>query len=134
MNKEIEEDIKALKEEIKRDRMYLGPYPLSDEDQVKWDRICDANRDLTKSLNMKINTFNLIVPLINKQKFHVDFVKISQEVLVSGEHSVVRETKAKKQSIPAAHSQPPDHDILGVFFKGLGELFRFNKPKKNIDN
>ncbi|KAI8436505.1 hypothetical protein MSG28_010051 [Choristoneura fumiferana] len=134
MNKEIEEDIKALKEEIKRDRMYLGPHPLSEEDQVKWDRICEANRDLAKSLNMKINTFNLIVPLINKQKFHVDFEKISEEILVTGEHSVVRETKVKKQPVQAANNQSPDYDILGVFFKGLGELFRFNKPKKNIDN
>lgn len=132
MNKEIDQDIEALKDEIKRDRSYLGPYPLSDQDLPKWDRICEANRELAKSINIKINTYNLIVPLINNQKFHVDFDKICEDVLVSGVHSVKPDSKVKEKVVPIV-SNSSDHDFIGVFFKALGDLFSF-KSKKNVDS
>ncbi|XP_047991003.1 dnaJ homolog subfamily C member 28 isoform X2 [Leguminivora glycinivorella] len=131
MNKEIDHDIEALKDEIRRDRSFLGPYPLSEHDQPKWDRICEANRELAKSINTKINTYNLIVPLINKQKFHVDFDKICEDVLVSGIHSVKQESKVKEKPVTVAASS--DYDFIGVFFKAVGELFSF-KSKKNLDS
>lgn len=126
LRKEIDQDIEALKEEIKNDRMYLGPYPLSDEDTIKWEKIYESNKNLADSINIKINMYNLIVPMMNKQKFHVEFDQICEDILKSGEHSVVH-----KQPHKQIVRQPTNHneDIIG-FFNALGELLTFNKKKK----
>lgn len=133
MSKEIDQDIELLKEEIRKDRMYLGPFPLNNEDSTKWRRICESNKLLAKSINVKINTFNLIVPLLNKQKFHIEFDKICQDIVENGRHSVhkrqVDEIKVEKVVVEN------NDDIIAVFFKALGELLSFKgNDKKKIDN
>ncbi|CAH2048231.1 unnamed protein product, partial [Iphiclides podalirius] len=134
MRKEIDQDVELLKEEIKRDRMILGPFPLSDEDKVKWNKIYESNKNLAESINSKINNYNLIVPIINKQKFHVEFDKICEDILKNGVHSVKgTDSKEKKDTLnlPASESD----DIIGIFFSALGELLTFSKGKqKNVDN
>ncbi|XP_023936844.1 dnaJ homolog subfamily C member 28 [Bicyclus anynana] len=127
MSKEIDADIELLKEEISKERMYLGPHPLNDTDQTKWQKIYDSNKLLAESLNFKINTYNLIVPLLNKQKFHVEFDKICQEILVNGKHSMEKRVeKSHEPHVLVDHS----NDILGEFFKGLGELLVGNEKHK----
>lgn len=69
MSKEIDSDIELLKEVIRNERMYLGPHPLNETDSEKWQKIYESNKLLAHSLNAKINTYNLIVPLLNKQSF-----------------------------------------------------------------
>ncbi|KPI99356.1 DnaJ-like subfamily C member 28 [Papilio xuthus] len=128
MRKEIDQDIEALKEEISRDRMYLGPYPLSDEDRIKWEKIYKSNKDLADSINIKINTYNLIVPMMNKQKFHVEFDKICDDILKHGEHSVIN--KQIKEQIVIKEPVNDSGDIIGILFNSLGELLTFNKEKK----
>ena len=133
MSKEIDQDIELLKEEIRKDRMYLGPFPLNNEDSTRWHRICESNELLAKSINVKINTFNLIVPLLNKQKFHIEFDKICRDILENGHHSVhkkeVDEKKVEKVVVEESD------DIIGVFFKTLGELLSFKgNEKKKVDH
>ncbi|KAG6456381.1 dnaJ homolog subfamily C member 28 [Manduca sexta] len=128
MSKEIDQDIESLKEEIKSERMYLGPYPLTGNDVAKWQRIYQSNLDLAKSINTKINTFNLIVPLINKQKFHVEYDKICEEILQNGLHSVERDIVAEKKNKEVVVSQ--DDDLFSTVYKAFEELFTFNKDKK----
>ncbi|XP_034831881.2 dnaJ homolog subfamily C member 28 [Maniola hyperantus] len=128
LSKEIETDIELLKEEIGKERMYLGPHPLNETDSEKWQKIYESNKLLAESLNMKINKYNLIVPLLNKQKLHVGFDKICKEILVNGEHSVVKQVEKKaEQNVIVDNS----NDVMGEFFKALGDLLVGN-PKKNV--
>ncbi|XP_041979581.1 dnaJ homolog subfamily C member 28 [Aricia agestis] len=131
MNKEIEQDIELLKEEIKKDRMFLGRYPLSDSDSAKWQKIYDSNKDLANSINIKINTYNLIVPLLNKQRLHVDFDKISNDILINGLHSVAK--TIKETSKPDQQIVTEGDDIIGVILKAIGELFSFKDKKKDVN-
>lgn len=111
--------------------MPLGPYPLSDEDFEKWEKICQFNRELASSINMKINKFNLIVPLLNKQKFYVEFDKICEDILKNGVHSVKKVEKEKVNEAKTEYVSTTDNaDLFGVFFKALGDLITF-KEKKN---
>lgn len=130
--KEIDQEIDSLKEEIRSDRMYLGPYPLTEEDLTKWERIYESNKELASSINMKINKYNLIVPLMNKQKFHVEFDKICDEILKNGLHSVAR---VEKENINVAktneHVGNDSDDLFGIFFKGLGDLIMFKDKNKS---
>lgn len=134
MRKEIDKDIELLKEEIKRDRMVLGPFSLSDEDKVKWNKIYESNKNLAESINIKINNYNLIVPMIDKQKFHVEFDKICEDILENGLHSVQSKESLEKK-VPVSVTPTDGDDIIGIFFNALGELLTFNKgKKKNLDS
>lgn len=130
MSKEIDRDIELLKEEMKSERSYLGPYPLTNEDEYKWERIRKSNGELAQSINNKINTYNLIVPLINKQKFHVEFNKICEDILKNGPHSM-ENVKVTERPVNNVTVEEND-DLFGVVYKALSELFTF-KDKK-IDN
>lgn len=113
--------------------MYLGPYPLSEVDIPRWNRVYESNKDLANSINNKINTYNLIVPLMNKQKFHIEFDKICNDILINGVHSVDK-GKVDEQKAQTVSVQESD-DIMGVFFKALGDLFTFrDSEKKKVDN
>ncbi|XP_068633458.1 LOW QUALITY PROTEIN: dnaJ homolog subfamily C member 28 [Battus philenor] len=129
MRKEIDQDIELLKEEIKRDRMYLGPFPLSEEDKIKWDKIYESNKNLADSINIKINTYNLIVPILNKQKLHVEFDTICDDILRNGQHSVPK-TECIQKTMPENVPVGESGDIIGIFFSAVGELLSFKKEKK----
>lgn len=129
MSKEIDQDVELLKEDIKKERMYLGPYPFSDEDNEKWHKIFESNKNLAISINTKINTYNLIVPLLNKQKFHVEYDKICEDICINGEHSVKSILqKEEMKSMPIQQNE----DILAIIFKAIGELINFNPDKKKV--
>ncbi|XP_045518313.1 dnaJ homolog subfamily C member 28 [Pieris brassicae] len=127
MSKDIDQDIELLKDEIKNERMYLGPYPFSETDKEKWLKIYESNKSLAKSINTKINTYNLIVPLLNKQKFHVEYDKICEDICTNGKHSV--EGVLKKEEVRFAHVQE-NEDIISIIFKAIGEIINFNPDKK----
>lgn len=110
--------------------MPLGPYPLTEEDVSKWERICQMNKELASSINMKINKYNLIVPLLNKQKFHVEFDKISDDILKNGVHSVIKAKENVNVVKTECVSTNDSADLFGVFFKAVSDLITF-KEKKN---
>lgn len=130
MSKEIDEDIEQLKLEIRKDRQYLGPYPFKDNDETKWQRIYESNKELAESINNKINTFNLIVPLLNKQKFHVEFDKICVDILKNGVHSVMKDDK-ENICVVNENVKIDNDDLFGIFFKAVGDLLSFKKDKKS---
>lgn len=134
MSKEIDQDVKLLKQDITVHRMYLGPYPLSVLDKDKWDKICDENRHVAKSINSKINKYNLIVPLIDRQKFLIEFDKLCEEILKNGEHSKEKIVKIVelKQEIPTAVAHKDD--LFGIFFRAVCDLLTLKEKKKDVDN
>lgn len=128
MCKEIDNDVELLKKDITNERSVLGPYPLSDADEIKWQNICECNRDLVKTINSKINKYNLIVPLINRQKFYVEIDKILDDVLKNGPHSVGPVKIEKKPEIKAVVVD--SQDLFGLFWKACEDIFSFGKQKK----
>ncbi|XP_026760970.2 dnaJ homolog subfamily C member 28 [Galleria mellonella] len=131
MAKEIDQDIEALKIEVQRDRMTLGPYPLSVTEENKWNQLCDSNRNLAKSINTKINTYNLIVPLMNKQKFHVEIESILEDALKNGVDNTNRPAEERKaEPVVQTATVNDGEDLFSVFIKALGELLNYKKEKK----
>ncbi|XP_049694207.2 dnaJ homolog subfamily C member 28 [Helicoverpa armigera] len=130
--KEIEQEIADLKKEIASDRSPLGPYPLTEEEYTKWQIIYKHNKELASSINMKIDKYNLIVPLLNKQKFHVEFDKICDDILKNGIHSVVKPKKAENINVVKNEYLNNDSgDLFGMFSKALSNLFTFKDFKKS---
>lgn len=69
MQKEIKDTIDQLREAILASRKKLGN-PMTATEEKQWDQVCEQFEENIGKLNKRINDFNLIVPLLTRQKVH----------------------------------------------------------------
>lgn len=74
MQKEIKDTIEQLREALLMSRKKLGN-PLSPTEQKQWAQVCEQFQEKIRKLNKRINDFNLIVPILTRQKVHFDAQK-----------------------------------------------------------
>ncbi|XP_057552107.1 dnaJ homolog subfamily C member 28 [Hippopotamus amphibius kiboko] len=74
MQKEIKDTIDQLREAILVSRKKLGN-PMTATELKQWNQVCEQFQENIKKLNKRINDFNLIVPLLTRQKVHFDAQK-----------------------------------------------------------
>ncbi|XP_007939466.1 dnaJ homolog subfamily C member 28 [Orycteropus afer afer] len=74
MQKEIKDTIDQLREAILVSRKKLGN-PITPTEQKQWNQVCEQFRENIRKLNKRIDDFNLIVPLLTRQKVHFDAQK-----------------------------------------------------------
>lgn len=74
MQKEIKDTIDQLREAILVSRKKLGN-PMTPTEQKQWNQVCEQFQENIRKLNKRINDFNLIVPLLTRQKVHFDAQK-----------------------------------------------------------
>lgn len=74
MQKEIKDTIDELRNAILVSRKKLGN-PMTVVEQQRWDQVCKEFEDNIRKLNKRINDFNLIVPLLTRQKVHFNAQK-----------------------------------------------------------
>lgn len=79
--KEIRQEKEDLREELVKARNGVGPLPLSPADEASWKDITGDFRSTTKRINNKIDKYNLLVPILQKQMLHVRLEDIADEVL-----------------------------------------------------
>ena len=72
LGKEIREDIADLRKALKEKREKLGPFPLTKYNVMKWEEAVKQCYEKTDTINGKIDKFNMIVPILNKQRVHID--------------------------------------------------------------
>lgn len=74
MQKEIKDTIEQLREALLVSRKRLGN-PLSPGGQKQWNQVCEQFQEDIRKLNKRISDFNLIVPILTRQKVHFDAQK-----------------------------------------------------------
>ncbi|KAG3283902.1 dnaJ homolog subfamily C member 28 [Ictidomys tridecemlineatus] len=74
MQKEIKDTIEQLREAILVSRKKLGN-PMTPAEQKQWNQVCEQFQENIRKLNKRINDFNLIVPILARQKVHFDAQK-----------------------------------------------------------
>lgn len=74
MQKEIKDTIDQLREAILVSRKKLGN-PMTPTEQKQWNQVCEQFQENIRKLNKRINDFNLIVPLLTRQKVHFNAQK-----------------------------------------------------------
>lgn len=74
MQKEIKGTIDQLRESIVVSRKKLGN-PMTTTEQKQWNQVCEQFHEDIRKLNKRVNDFNLIVPLLTRQKVHFDAQK-----------------------------------------------------------
>ena len=75
LDKEIRQDVTRLREDLLGKRRKLGPNPLTLQATVQWNHNLKEFEQKICSINKKIDKFNMIVPILNKQKVHFNFQK-----------------------------------------------------------
>ena len=72
LGKEIRDDIDKLKKKLITKWCSIGQKPLTKDDQKEWNSfVTNYCVPDVKTINVKIDKFNLLVPVLSKQKAHV---------------------------------------------------------------
>ncbi|XP_020851579.1 dnaJ homolog subfamily C member 28 [Phascolarctos cinereus] len=87
MQKEIKDTIVQLRRDILVSRNKLG-HPMTSSELTQWSQDCEKFQENIKKLNKRINYFNLIVPILNRQKVHFDAEKEIARVLKNYENLI----------------------------------------------
>ncbi|XP_044522797.1 dnaJ homolog subfamily C member 28 [Gracilinanus agilis] len=98
MQKEIKDTIKQLREDILTSRNKLG-HPMTPSELKQWTEVCEKFQENIKKLNKRINYFNLIVPILNRQKVHFDAEKEIARVQKTCENPIKTEKMDKKSTV-----------------------------------
>lgn len=102
MQKEIKDTIEQLREGLLVSRKKLGN-PLTPEGQKQWNQACEQFQDNIQKLNKRISDFNLIVPILTRQKVHFDAQK--EVIRVQKMYEAFREANESTDEKPADVSQ-----------------------------
>lgn len=103
LEKEIRSEITRVKGQLKERQAQLGPHPLNQSDHDAWERYLASLADDVKSINKKINDYNLVVPLLQKQMVHVNLNRLSEKCLLE-------EPCKKSESTATPVASPSDQD------------------------
>ena len=71
LDKEIRRDIKLLRNTLMAKRKQLGPQPFTKDNSLRWKRLVQECDDKVAMINRNIDKFNMIVPILNKQKIQM---------------------------------------------------------------
>lgn len=86
LQKEIREEIQKLRSILYRERENFGPFPLTVDKHIEWSEIVFKYAKVVNKINRKINKYNLIVPVLDKQMLLVNLSKEAQHVLITGKY------------------------------------------------
>lgn len=81
LEKDIRSERMQIKEKLKFARSKFGAMPLSNTDLADWSKEMLALQDDVDSLNAKINNYNLLVPILEKQMVNFCLAKEAEKVL-----------------------------------------------------
>ncbi|KAL1138274.1 hypothetical protein AAG570_009963, partial [Ranatra chinensis] len=93
LQKEIRHKQSMMWNIMAKERSRLGPLPLSEREADIWARFKTGLADDVNYLNGRINTYNLIVPILQKQLLLYDLEKESERVLNEGHTKMDSEEK-----------------------------------------
>lgn len=113
LNKEIREKLQELSASLRRERAQFAS-DLSDRDAVKWQCVVGRYESVADEINDKIDKYNILVPIMNKQMVHVRLGRIADGIL--GEHpQAVIDTKGKSPSSSSSSSSAGGDNQKSLF-------------------
>ena len=139
LEKEIRLDIERHRENLLQKRKKLGPSPLTLLSTDKWERHLKEFHDKLRDTNKKIDKFNMIVPILNKQKVHANFHKEVDRVVKNYGYGIM-ESNVEEPRKDAGDEKRSDESesftwnflqkLLGNY--KIGFLERFTGSEKTI--
>nr|XP_014287859.1 dnaJ homolog subfamily C member 28 isoform X1 [Halyomorpha halys] len=96
LQKEIRESTEELRKRLFKLRETMGPLPLTEKEDHYWNQITTILSDEVKQINEKIDTYNLLVPLLHQQMLHLNIKKESEKALYKGPYKKVKPVEINK--------------------------------------
>ncbi|GLH01598.1 Uncharacterized protein GBIM_07701 [Gryllus bimaculatus] len=119
LQKDVTQEINNLRDLLAQKRTLLGPEPLTSKEKSIWEKELKNIHERVVQLNRKINSFNLQVPLLNKQMIFFQLEQEAANILKSGKTKL----DVPVATEPAEKNENTKNDTLVGFF----EMFLFRK-------
>ena len=103
-------------------RQSLGATPLSQEDSQSWEKKVDTLKETERRINKMIANFNLIVPVVNNQKFPVCLKQESDKIFGESFEPYIKSDDVKVATNTERDEPKQEGGILSSLFKSM-----FNK-------
>ncbi|XP_018051893.1 PREDICTED: dnaJ homolog subfamily C member 28 [Atta colombica] len=81
LSKEIREETEELKKKLLEARNDVSELPLTPKDELIWNDKLKKFKITTRQINNKIDKYNLLVPILQKQMLHVKLDKLAEKTL-----------------------------------------------------
>lgn len=114
LEREIGDEKRRLRSKLADRRSLLGPAPLAADEQRAWDEAVRSFQSAAAQINRKIDKFNMVVPLLNKQQLHFSLASESEKILNS---AAPRNTAAPKT--PQLQQSREDEGFLSFIFSAI---------------
>lgn len=118
LSKEIREETNELKTELAKIRCKLGSLPLSIEDEKTWKDSLIILKTIESKINNKIDKYNLLVPILQKQMLQIKLKELADEQL-NKPFNPNSAQKAKKLNESDIKSRKSENffDVISAMFK-----------------
>ncbi|KAL0104820.1 hypothetical protein PUN28_016454 [Cardiocondyla obscurior] len=82
LSKEIREETEELKKKLAEARNDVSEIPLTPKDKLIWHDKLEKFKTTTSQINNKIDKYNLVVPILQKQMLHISLDKLAEKALL----------------------------------------------------
>lgn len=120
LSKEIREETDELKKRLSEVRNDLGELPLSINDDTTWRNNLEKFETLAKQINSKIDKYNLVVPILQKQMLHINLEELAKKALAVPplkKNAIKKYADNSRQNLNENISQDLFNFIIDVFSK-----------------
>ncbi|XP_028048468.1 dnaJ homolog subfamily C member 28 isoform X2 [Monomorium pharaonis] len=120
LSKEIREETEELQKRLSEARNNVGELPLSPEDELIWKDKLKQFQTATKQINNKIDKYNLLVPILQKQMLHVRLDELAKKALsVPPSKNIKKYTDTSYEGMNESISQDLFNFISNLFSKKI---------------
>lgn len=81
LQKDIHNELDSLKKSLTKHRANIGAWPLHPRATKQWMEILDRYESDVREINRKIEKYNFLVPILNKQMILISLEKISDLII-----------------------------------------------------
>ncbi|XP_060812102.1 dnaJ homolog subfamily C member 28 isoform X2 [Bombus pascuorum] len=114
LSKEIREEIQHLRKQLINARNNVGHLPLNYTDEETWRNIVENFRSETKRINSKIDKYNLLVPILQKQMLHTKLEDLANEALSTPPQRTIKRDNSIKVDTNAPIKK--EDTLFGIIF------------------
>ena len=88
LDKEIRQSIEKVRKRLTTCWSKCGPHPMTPERKKEWERELDELSQTVKTINKKITTLNLVVPMLSAQRAHIRLEILVSKVIATSPSSL----------------------------------------------
>ena len=119
MQKEIRQQVAAVRGELAKLRQSLGAAPLSEIDMIAWEKGVNKMGTRVKDINRMVQKFNLIVPIMNNQRVQIILAKEAEKIFVEGFDPNVQAEKNSETKDRSRENQNKQEGVFSTLFKAF---------------